>query len=344
MAVGDALGTTLEFTKPSPKPFTPLLDGPHVSIIGAGPFNVAKGQVTDDTQMAVCLGSSLLEHGRFDPADVAARYRAWVRLAFDAGNLTRQSLQAMAQGDVERAGLHVWTDSGRNNAGNGSLMRTAPIGVFFGADAEARRAASLADSALTHADPRCQLACAAFNAAIAAAIQGADRVDTLVDVASSELDAAAAVLRSTTPELLAETEPAVAALQDDLAAARMDDPELYSVTGLHLLRAQGFVRVAFRLAFWELLHAPTAAAGLIDAVNRGGDADTNGAIVGALIGAYHGAEALPAAWRTAVLKAMSEVPASPWWTTYHPRLFLPLAEGTARPASLTETAPRTTGD
>jgi ADP-ribosyl-[dinitrogen reductase] hydrolase len=65
----------------------------------------------------------------------------------------------------------------------------------------------------------------------------------------------------------------------------------------------GFVRVSFRLAWWELFHAPSFEAALIDVVNRGGDTDTNAAIAGALLGAVHGSEAVPARWRAAVLSA-----------------------------------------
>src|SRR5262249_38705405 len=93
---------------------------------------------------------------------------------------------------------------------------------------------------------------------------------------------------------------------------------------VHLHRHEGYVRVAFRLAFWELLHAPDLRAGLIDAVNRGGDADTNGAIAGALLGARHGADGIPASWRERVLGALAG-DAGPLATLYHPRELLRLA-------------------
>ena len=86
-----------------------------------------------------------------------------------------------------------------------------------------------------------------------------------------------------------------------------DDPQLYGPE-VHLQDQEGFVRVAFRLAFWELLHAPSFAAGVIDAANRGGDADTNAAIAGALLGAHHGRVAIPDAW---VGRAILGDP-SPW--------------------------------
>jgi ADP-ribosylglycohydrolase len=89
---------------------------------------------------------------------------------------------------------------------------------------------------------------------------------------------------------------------------------------LNLLTQAGFVRVAFRLAFWELGHASSFQAGLIDVVNRGGDADTNGAIAGALLGAHHGEEEIPADWRALVLSAKGLRP------EYHPQVLLQMAE------------------
>lgn len=88
-----------------------------------------------------------------------------------------------------------------------------------------------------------------------------------------------------------------------------------------LLDHMGFVRVAFRLAFWHLLHTDDVTTALVDVVNRGGDSDTNGAIVGALLGAAHGAQALPTPWVDRVLDVR---PPAPWDGAYHPRTLLRL--------------------
>jgi ADP-ribosylglycohydrolase len=116
-----------------------------------------------------------------------------------------------------------------------------------------------------------------------------------------------------------QLETAVVAIQADLQAATENDPMLYGPV-LHLLDQQGFVRVAFRLAFWELLHRATYRDAVLDAANRGGDADTNAAIVGALVGSRVGIEGIPAEWRRAVLNCRPNGPAV-WSTTYHPRTF-----------------------
>jgi len=94
---------------------------------------------------------------------------------------------------------------------------------------------------------------------------------------------------------------------------------------LHLHRPQHAVRVAFRLAFWELLHAPSAEAALLDVVHRGGDTEAHAAITGALVGAFHGEQALPEEWRKQVLEALATVK-GPLWDIYHPRHLLALTQ------------------
>ncbi len=322
LAVGDALGTTLEFTRPDAPPLPTLLRGPHTEIVGGGPFGLRPGQVTDDTQQAVLLATSLRERGGIDSADLARRYVAWGEVAFDQGSQTRAVLARLAGGEApSTAGRSVWVASGRRAAGNGSLMRTAPIGVRLAHDEAARIAASLDDSAITHFDPRCQLACAAFNAAIAAACARGAAPEAMAVAARADLMAGADLLAARLPLERDVVHVAMADLATDLDAAASDAPAMYRPEA-HLLQHMGFVRVAFRLAFWHLLHTPSFEVALIDVVNRGGDADTNGAIAGALLGAAHGEAAIPSRWRDAVLDALPPSPRDPFSTTYHPRLLL----------------------
>jgi ADP-ribosylglycohydrolase len=181
-------------------------------------------------------------------------------------------------------------------------MRTAPIGLFNADHAEYRRIAATLDSAITHFDPRCLIASAAFDAALAAAVREGAGAEEMVEAARVEIAEARAFLAPRFEGDEPLLDGAAAALQRDLTAAANDDPALYGPE-LHLLEQAGFVRVAFRLAFWELLHAPDFESALVDVVNRGGDADTNGAITGALLGARHGEEAIPVQWRAVVLEA-----------------------------------------
>jgi len=145
--------------------------------------------------------------------------------------------------------------------------------------------------------------------------------------AVADVARAATALIDLVPRDGPDIELAREALLGDLELARRDDPGLY-LADMHIHRSQGFVRVAFRLAFWELLHAPTYEAALLDAVNRGGDADTNGAIVGALFGARFGEEAIPAHWKERVLQALQTSNIVGLRDVYHPRVLLDFADKT----------------
>ena len=129
LAVGDALGTTLEFE--SPGSFDPIDD-----MVGGGPFGLVPGQWTDDTSMALCLAASLIESPRFDAGDQMDRYLRWMRegymsstgTCFDIGNTTRAALRRF-----ERSGDPYSGPTDPMSAGNNSLMRLAPVPMYFAA-------------------------------------------------------------------------------------------------------------------------------------------------------------------------------------------------------------------
>jgi ADP-ribosylglycohydrolase len=315
LAVGDALGTTLEFQRLKGPPFPARATGPHTTVTGGGPFGLAPGQVTDDTQMAVCIADGLLASGGLDVADVRARYRAWMRTAFDVGHQTSAilAIDASSAADAVRVSRDYWRQRGRAPAGNGSLMRTAPLAVAFHEDGASLRDAAMAESAITHFDPRCRLACAAFDESLASAIASPERPSpaSLAQAAEGALSAAYVGLLRETDDAddEAAVKSALEALEEDLHWARKDDPDLYGA--LHIDKTQGFVRVAFRLAYWELWHASSFEEALVDVVNRGGDADTNGAIAGALLGACYGDDAIPKTWLDTVMQAAPKDAYSP---------------------------------
>ncbi|PTL85236.1 ADP-ribosylglycohydrolase family protein [Vitiosangium sp. GDMCC 1.1324] len=327
LSVGDALGVPLKARPLVAPPFPQLADGPHRKLKGGGPFELRRGQVGESGQMASCLGVGLRELGTYDADDMLRRYLAWQGHAVGMSEHTQEVLTEMLESGLPKAtaGRRVWMRGQRRAAGNGSLARTAPIGVFFHEDPQAQVQASLADSALTHFDPRCQLACATLNSTIAHALNGGDslRKEDLLTAAMSGLTVASATLGRSAADFVQEVSAAAVFLKEDLAAARQDDPMLYW-PDLHMHRKQDHVRVAFRLAFWELLHAPTFEAGLVDVINRGGDADVNGAVTGALLGAFHGEDAIPSEWRQGVLDSPGPS-AGLLWSRYHPRHLLLLA-------------------
>jgi len=349
LAVGDALGTTYEFARLEQPSYPTLATGPATDVVGEGPFGLTAGQVTDDTQLAICLARSMVEHHAADPArsefdrvdalDIATRYVAWYQHAFDVGTQTAGSLRMIEDGvGIATAGRNVWHVTGRRAAGNGSLMRTAPIGVMLAYTAtrfeepERLVEAALLDSLLTHADPRCAIACAAFDLAIAhgvvlqATTPPADIAAKMIDAAMRALPIAAARLRelwSDNRDDLAAIDAAEADLRADLDAARAADPQLYG-PDVDLQRTAGFVRVAFRMAFWHLVHTPSWRDSVVDAASRGGDADTNAAIVGALLGARDGMHAIPEEWLSRVLAVAQPGPME-WANAHHPRHLIGVA-------------------
>lgn len=349
MAVGDALGTTYEFERIDQPPYPTLATGPATDVVGGGPFGLVAGQVTDDTQMAICLARSLIEKrdvDMLDVLDVATRYVAWYQHAFDVGSQTGSALGRIESGgNVAAAGRETWRASGRRAAGNGSLMRTTPIGVWFAqAPPKVRIAlvveASIADSIITHADPRCAIACAAFNAAIASGVvaneslgvpgmpapSGADIARAQLERARLVIPIAAARLREAFDDDrddLALIDAAAEALAGDLEIAASRDPRVDQVD-LDMRKMAGFVRVAFRLAFWHLMNTPSWRDAVVDIASRGADSDTNAAITGALLGARDGANAIPRAWIDRVLAVKQPGP-DDWAEAHHPKHLIELA-------------------
>lgn len=167
LAVGDALGTTLEFSRPGT--FAPITD-----MIGGGPFALAPGQFTDDTSMALCLGESLLACHGFDARDQMTRYVRWWRdghwsstgRCFDIGNVVSRALSAFERGDAP-----PWGPTHEQSAGNGSLMRLAPVPIFWHRDAETAIAMTGESSRTTHgtatAVDACRYTCGLIVGAIA---------------------------------------------------------------------------------------------------------------------------------------------------------------------------------
>ena len=151
LAVGDALGTTVEFQARGS--FSPVTD-----MVGGGVFRLAPGQWTDDTSMALCIAASLVETGAYDPRDQLARFVRWYRdgylsstgRCFDIGNQTLTAL-----GEFETTGEPYRTAAGGRSAGNGSLMRLAPVAMAFCDDLEAAGRFCADSSRTTHSAVEC---------------------------------------------------------------------------------------------------------------------------------------------------------------------------------------------
>lgn len=171
LAAGDALGTAVEFCPPGT--FAPVTD-----MRGDGPFGLKAGEWTDDTSMALCLAESLIAKGEFDPVDQMQRYLAWWReghlsstgSCFDIGRTTARALR-----QYELTGDPFSGPTDPHSAGNGSLMRLAPVPMFF--FREPARAIELAgeSSRTTHGAQTCVDACRYLAALIVGAYRASPR-------------------------------------------------------------------------------------------------------------------------------------------------------------------------
>jgi ADP-ribosyl-[dinitrogen reductase] hydrolase len=175
LAVGDALGTTLEFCPPAS--FTPIRD-----MVGGGPFALAAGQWTDDTSMALCLAESLIERRGFDPVDQLERYVRWYRhgylsstdRCFDIGQTVQEALHRFEQMRLPYCG-----SDDPETAGNGSLMRLAPVPLFYGRDPRQAIERAAESSRMTHQAREAVDACRYLSALLVGGIKGIPRHELL---------------------------------------------------------------------------------------------------------------------------------------------------------------------
>jgi fructose-1,6-bisphosphatase/inositol monophosphatase family enzyme/ADP-ribosylglycohydrolase len=237
-----------------------------------GPFELLAGQPTDDSEMALALARSILAEAGFERAAVLGAYREWLRSSpFDVGG----TVGAALRGHPDPA-----------SQANGSVMRASPLGVYAHALAPAAAAAfAREDASLTHPNLACLDASAAFVVAVAHAVNVGDGPHAAWRAAA---DWAAAA-------------DADRLVRDALESARHEPPVCDG-------GSRGWVRIALQNAFYELLHAESLEEGVVATVRRGGDADTNAAIAGALLGAVHGREAVPTQWRSMVLGCRALAP------------------------------------
>ena len=273
LAAGDALGTTLEFKQPGT--FQPIDD-----MIGGGPFGLQPGQWTDDTSMALCLATSLIETDRFDPLDQMQRYIRWWQngylsstgACFDIGNTICDALSLFADtGEPYSGSTSPWS------AGNGSLMRLAPVPMYFAHDAAEAINRSADSSRTTHAAEEAVDACRYFAGLIVGALNGVDK-QTLLSCSYSPLEG----LWKKSPLAVKIAEIA------DGSFKHREPPEI---------RGTGYVVQSLEAALWSFHKSRDFREGALLAANLGDDADTTAAIYGQIAGAYYGAESIPAKWR-----------------------------------------------
>ena len=278
LAVGDAVGTTVEFKDPGT--FPPVED-----MVGGGPFGLQPGEWTDDTSMALCLAESLIACNGFDAHDQIRRYVRWWREGylssnghcFDIGSTVVQALQRYEQtGDPFAGSTEV------NTAGNGSLMRLAPVALFFAADPERAILLSGESSKITHGARTCLDACRYFAGLLVGAVQGASKEELLSS--------------SYTPVPGVWERLPLSREIDAIACGSFKHKYPPAIVG------SGYVVQSLEAALWAFHRSSSFKEGCLLAVNLGNDADTTAAIYGQIAGAYYGINGIPAPWRERLVR------------------------------------------
>lgn len=265
LACGDAVGSAVEFRKRGSFPLV-------TDMMGGGIFNLKKGQWTDDTSMALCLAHSLVESKDFDAIDQMQRYCKWkdegylssTGECFDIGIATNKALL-----NFKKTGEPFSGDTNPAKAGNGCIMRLAPVPMFYYSNRELAIEMSGESARTTHGALECIEASQLFGAMLFQALAGASKNDILVNHG----------LASLTSEKL------------QLIAHGMyiDKPESE-------IKGTGYVAESLEAALWCFQQTDSFEEAILKATNLGDDADTTAAICGQIAGAYYGESGIPKHW------------------------------------------------
>jgi ADP-ribosyl-[dinitrogen reductase] hydrolase len=273
LACGDAVGTTVEFRARGS--FEPMSD-----MVGGGPFNLQAGQWTDDTSMALCLAASLVECGGFDAADQMKRYVKWrsegymssTGNCFDIGGTVAQALERFVITKNPFSG----SDHERS-AGNGSLMRLAPVPMYFYPDLQDVLKYSGESSRTTHGAAECIEASRLLGLLLFKAFEGLSKEEVLFS--NNELSFECLNVKS---------------------IAKGD----YRNKSINDIRGSGYVIDSLEAALWCFYSTTSYRDAILKAANLGDDADTTAAICGQISGAFYGVNGIPDSWKNKV--AMKE--------------------------------------
>ena len=304
LAVGDALGASVEF-----RPHEYLVQHPVREMMGGGTWGLAAGQWTDDTSTALCLAASLITHRNFNPYDQLVRYKWWYRhgylsstgQCFDIGNATRTSIEEFERRQrLLKQRVHISKNSeidlltmetvqsnhfdvncsGAGVAGNGALMRLAPVPLFFYRTPERAVDFSGQSARLTHGDDAAVDACRYYGALIVAALKGAAKGE-LLDKNFYDTHYGWFGERDLHPKVV-----------------RIAEGSYQRRNGYEDgIRGKGYIVLALEAALWAFWATESFEEGALKAVNLGDDTDTTAAIYGQLAGAHYGYENIPQRWR-----------------------------------------------
>ena len=241
-------------------------------MVGGGPFGLEAGQWTDDTSMALCLADSLLACGGLDPKDQLDRYVRWADQGERSSNGRCFDIGATVAGALRRyrrTGDPAAGSTDPQSAGNGSIMRLAPVPMWFVPDEAAAVRAAGESSRTTHGADECVDACRLFALILCRALAGASKEETLADA----------------PGLVSSP-----AIRQIAAGCYFDKTE-------ERIQGSGYVVESLEAALWCFRQTDDYEAAILKAANLGRDADTTAAICGQVAGAFYGASAIPSGWR-----------------------------------------------
>ncbi len=264
LAVGDALGGPFEGAPPT------AVSREDLDRIALRPVT------SDDTAMTIALAESLVSLKTCDADDVAERFARWaLEDGRGIGRSTYYALRLIARGvpwrEASRKAHHLASGM---SAGNGPLMRSAPLALLLSSDCDRLVDSTLQCSSITHWDERAGIGAAAFNLMLAAILHGATDKDEIVFRSPASI-------RARSPEL----DNALSAL-----------PSL----GRDRLSPSGFVFDTLVCAAWCFLNGSSFPDIILKAVSLGGDADTVSAVAGALSGCYYTSSGIPHDWLSAL--------------------------------------------
>jgi ADP-ribosyl-[dinitrogen reductase] hydrolase len=232
--------------------------------------------------MALCLAESLIKRNGSDAKDQIDRYCRWHEegylssngTCFDIGNTVAGALTS-----YRRTGNQFAGSESPHAAGNGSLMRLAPVPLFFASNPKEAMHYASESSRTTHATKAAVDACRYFAGLIVGVLQGRSKEELLSPYFNPTDE----------PSFWNENslDPKIAAIAAG-SFKKKDPPEI---------RGNGYVVDSLEAALWAFDRSSSFPEGALLAVNLGDDADTTGAIYGQIAGAFYGAEHIPAEWR-----------------------------------------------
>jgi len=273
LAIGDAMGAPVEFHKRGTfEPVTGYRSG--------GKFGLDAGEWTDDTAMALCLAQSIIDSMGFDPVDQMEKFLSWMEEGYMSctGKPIGMGKIIMRTLIRYRRTRQPYTDICHEKfSGNGSLMRLAPVVVYYADDLDRAVYYAALSSKTTHASPIAVDACRFMAYVIVHLLQGASKQEIFTDA-----------FRKGVVEYFED-----APLHESLLPVINGD---FRVKCSNAIPSSGYVIHSLEAALWSFYYTDTFEEAILKAVNLGEDADTVGAITGQLAGACYGLENIPHQW------------------------------------------------